>query len=449
MSDQNDDGVSPPEETPASRSVASHPEPIAQPLLVAPTALRDFNTLSLDLVAVACLQLPDMLFEFDSSFPTPGLAATLKQIHPLRNTHKNIRGQLPSLSIFGHADPSGDDNYNKQLSGRRAMAIYGVLTRDTKLWDFLFDNPHGGDDWKAKNVQAIMRSELKASANTPRTQLVRQYMGLLSPEPLEKTEFIGKGVDPKGKADFQGCGEFNPVLLLSTEESKSLPKSKRDEENSINRRVIIFLFRAGMAVNPKLWPCPRALEGTGDCRRRFFAPPKDGELRRKPGLDRREFSQTSDTFACRFYDRVARLSPCEGATALVAFRYAVQLGAEFPWTSNVSIRFTSEDASHVVEISGANAITTDTSRTFRFPNFRRGVRYRAEVFEDKLVVGMFGLADISAIQSPSIEVDLVPIAVPEGPAPPEGRGGTEIPIPSPTDEPTRNIPASELTQGLV
>jgi hypothetical protein len=299
-------------DTPApAGTVASHPERLAQPFLVAPTTEKDFNTLSLDLVAVACLQLPDILFEFDSSFPNPGVAAMLKEVPPLRQKHKNAKGQLPPLSVFGHADPSGDDDYNKQLSGRRAMAIYGVLTRDMKLWDFLFDNPHGGDDWKSKNVVSTMRSALGEPAGKPRQELVQAYMKLLSPEPLQKSDFIGQGGDAKGKADFQGCSEFNPLLLLSTKENETLPKAKRNEENVSNRRVIIFMFRAGMKVNPKLWPCPTALAGTADCFKRFFGPPKTGNERRKPGPERREFAKTLDTFACRFYDRVARLSPCE------------------------------------------------------------------------------------------------------------------------------------------
>ncbi|MGZ5136265.1 MAG: OmpA family protein, partial [Burkholderiales bacterium] len=318
MSDQDQDQGDNPTEavgtvdaTAQTGTVASHPERLVQPFLVAPTTEKDFNTLSLDLVAVACVQLPDILFEFDSSFPNPSVAAMLKQVPPLRQKHKNAKGQLPPLSIFGHADPSGDDDYNKQLSGRRAMAIYGVLTRDFKLWDFLFDNPHGGDNWKSKNVLATMRSVLGEPAGKPRRELVQAYMNLLSPEPLQKSEFIGQGGDAKGKADFQGCSEFNPLLLLSTKEIETLPKAKRNEENASNRRVIIFLFRAGMKVNPKLWPCPTALAGTADCFKRFFGPPKTGNERRKPGPERREFAKTLDTFACRFYDRVARLSPCE------------------------------------------------------------------------------------------------------------------------------------------
>src|SRR5262245_56058603 len=290
---------------------ASHPERAVQPFLVAPTTGDDFNTFSLDIDAVACVQLRDILFEFDSSFPTPNVAQMLKELPGLRDKNKNDRGQFPPMSIFGHADPAGEDAYNKQLSGRRAMAIFSVLTRDLTLWNFLFDNAFGGDDWKAKNVLASMRSALGAPASQPRQDLSKAYMQLLSPTQFQKSDFLGQGKDAKGKADFQGCSEFNPLMLLSIKENQSLTRAKRNEENAGNRRVVIFLFRAGMKVNAATWPCPTALAGTAECEKRFFGPPKTGNLRRKPGAERREFAKTEDTFACRFYDRVARLSPCE------------------------------------------------------------------------------------------------------------------------------------------
>lgn len=304
--DGSADGV----DAPAGR-FAAHPLRLAQPFLVAPTTGAAFNTLSLDLVAVACVQLPDILFEFDSSFPVPSVAAMLQAVGPLRRANVNAAGQLPPLSVFGHADPTGDDGYNKLLSGRRAMAIYGVLTRDTALWDFLFDHAHGGDDWKAKKVLATMAAALGRPAGTSRAVLVPAYMEMLAPEALAKGEFLGQGADPKGKADFQGCSEFNPLELLSVDENRTLSKAQRNAENASNRRVIIFLFRGGTKVDPGRWPCPRALEGIDGCRKRFFAPPNSGDQRRQPGGERRRFAVAQDTFACRFYDRIARLSPCE------------------------------------------------------------------------------------------------------------------------------------------
>ena len=66
---------------------------------------------------------------------------------------------FPPLSIFGHADPVGNDDYNKQLSGRRATAIYGLLTRDTHLWEELYSHSFGNDKWGVKAIQ-IMLAEL-------------------------------------------------------------------------------------------------------------------------------------------------------------------------------------------------------------------------------------------------------------------------------------------------
>ena len=131
---------------------------------------------------------------------------------------------------------------------------------------------------------------------------------------LPKERFLGHGEDPAGKADFQGCGEFNPMLIFSQAEedafSQAKDKSDRNTENAKNRRVMVLLFRKGTRVTPSKWPCPRAKEEAAGCRKRFWS---DGEDRRSGHLadERREFEKTQDTFACRFYDRLANLSPCE------------------------------------------------------------------------------------------------------------------------------------------
>src|SRR5262249_54111571 len=67
-------------------------------------------------------------------------------------------------------------------------------------------------------------------------------------------------------------------------------------------------FAPGRRVNPAAWPCPRAKEGVAACRKRFFP---DGEVRRNPQGGRREFDDTKDTFACRFYQLITDDSPCE------------------------------------------------------------------------------------------------------------------------------------------
>jgi len=136
--------------------------------------------------------------------------------------------------------------------------------------------------------------------------------GTGQPFVVPKSGFLARGADPQGKGDFQGCGEFNPILLFSQEENKALGepdrKAERDLENAPNRRVVVFLFRPDSKVTAAKWPCPRATETTAGCRKRFWS---DGEKRRTPTAERRHYEDSQDTFACRFYDRIARGSPCE------------------------------------------------------------------------------------------------------------------------------------------
>ena len=61
------------------------------------------------------------------------------------------------LAVFGHADPVGRDSYNKTLSGRRALAVYAVLTRDVELWEQkLYKQPFGGDRWGERENQIML-----------------------------------------------------------------------------------------------------------------------------------------------------------------------------------------------------------------------------------------------------------------------------------------------------
>jgi len=148
-----------------------------------------------------------------------------------------------------------------------------------------------------------------------RAKLFAAYMLYLWPSKIAPTDFSAKGADPGLKGDVQGCGEFNPIMVFSKSELASLPKDRRDEENSANRRVMVLLFRPGSVVPPDKWPCPKIGEGTAGCKKRFWS---DGEKRRSNQALRREFPITKDTLACRFYDRMVSSSPCEGVVPDVA-----------------------------------------------------------------------------------------------------------------------------------
>ncbi len=314
-----------------------------QTVLVAPATKSEKNTLRLPLEPIGCWRLDDPRFHFDSSFITPAAReefAALGQLHQL----------LPDapISVFGHADPVGNDEYNKRLSGRRAEAVYAVITRNAAMWEALYSQPHGEDHWRTREIQTILAAlgydtgpidgiqgpittaairnfqkdhELLAdgiAGPITRKQLFLSYMDHLctgddgATFSIRPTGFLGRGADPKGKADYQGCGEFNPVLLFSAAENTAFQapsqREARNQENTPNRRIVVYFFRANVETPPKKWPCPRTNEGTALCKTRLYA---DSAQRRSFQAERREWAQTHDTFACRFYQRLIMDSACE------------------------------------------------------------------------------------------------------------------------------------------
>jgi hypothetical protein len=326
-------------------------QPGAAPLTVfaAPSTGDEFNTIGERLVPKGCFKVEDLLFDFASSFIRPEIAPHLRRLVELRNEHKvknpkTGKDVFPPLSVFGHADPTGDDMTNKVLSGRRATAFYALLVRDVDLWNELFTKSVGKDDWGTRSIQTMLshvqapigidgdagpetRGAIKtfqSSKSLPpdgvanpatRKALFRAYMdAICGPELLldKKTDFLAQNQDAGGKGDRQGCSEFNPLLLFSKQEAAAFDakadKTQRDEENGINRRVMVLLFQPGRRVNPAAWPCPRVSEGVSVCKKRFFP---DGDVRRGFQAQRRQFEDTRDTFACRFYQVIADDSPCE------------------------------------------------------------------------------------------------------------------------------------------
>ncbi|MBI1926570.1 peptidoglycan-binding protein [Candidatus Poribacteria bacterium] len=328
---------------------AKHPPQQTHPVLVGPSTSGEFNTIKAALLPIACWRVDDIRFEFDSSFVKPDISAEMTLLAKLVREHPGA-----PASVFGHADPVGNDDYNKKLSGRRAAAIYGMLTRNTEIWEDIysqsgeFTSPLSSDNWGLKVIQTILqdlgyspgpmggvmgsqtREAVKAFQRDndlsddgdpgPQTRAVLflKYMDKHcrdendQPFKLERTDFLAQGADPAGKGDYQGCSEFNPVLMFSQEENERFRQARdhteRNAANAPNRRVDVFLFRPGSRVSAERWPCPRAKDGVERCIKRFWS---DAERRRSFQAERREQERTRDTFACRFYDRIAGGSPCE------------------------------------------------------------------------------------------------------------------------------------------
>jgi outer membrane protein OmpA-like peptidoglycan-associated protein len=344
-----------------------HASPDSLKFHVGPSTSNEFNTARLQLIPIACFRIDDMRFKFDSSFVLPETQSELTEFLALRKSDLRVDGA--PISIFGHADPSfqgnfelgsstqqSGDDYNKVLSGRRAIAIYALLVRDPSFWNTLYSNHLGRDLWGEDSIRIILDSLDQESGSAgqqsqsqssrsgsssqsssdsardarvrdiandsgQRQQLFLKYMNLLCGElKLEKgKDFLARGAGPDQKGDVQGCSRFNPLLLFSQEkeaEFKSADQNKnqavlatRNAGNAPNRRVMIFVFRKGSQVLSAKWPCPSYKEGVAGCKKRFFS---NGDARRAthaPNVDS-NFEQTHDTFACRFYQRISEGSPC-------------------------------------------------------------------------------------------------------------------------------------------
>ena len=329
---------------------ATHPLEIDFPRRVATAQPDDekHNTIKDLLIVVGCCTVPDHHFDFDSSFVRPDAKGAMIKLAQLRedlteppdpnampdpNAPGGPAGRPPPLSVFGHADPVGNDDYNSELSRRRASAIYGMLVRDASLWEFLFDHGFGGDQWGKKQVVTMQETLGQTPSTTgvlnkaDRKALILAYMDVVCvkvdkdqkevPFVLDKkNDFLARGKDPHAKGDVQGCSEFNPTLILSEDKMKDFEKRNdkegRNAANEKNRRVISFLFKPGSQIDPKVWPCPHVRDGNAVavCKERFWS---DHLRRRKADKSKdREFKKTGDTFACRFYHGIAQMSPCEG-----------------------------------------------------------------------------------------------------------------------------------------
>jgi hypothetical protein len=400
-------------------STAVHPRRLELPFLVAPipapTKGKNFNLIREPLITIGCMHLPHHHFEFDSSFVGPDSESRFTKFSKLMKLlqAQDPEKRMPPISVFGHADPTGRDEYNGPLSGRRALAVYGILTRNVKLWGKLHDTPFSGDTWGNKVIRRILSTGLRVDGaieppfftgpidgETPaekqqiekdtqeaikayksargikpengvldketRKQLFLEYMNTIchdeAGDPFilnEETDFVCRNKDSKThKGDVQGCGEFNPIFLLSKAEedlfnSKKEFKEARDQMYARDRRVVVFIFKHGTELTPEKWPCPIAAITGGEynqkaCEKRFWS---DGmKHRRVAGDDQRTFGkdmdlavfdadgnvttddegfvqfrkveETGNTMACRFYHGFAVHSPCEAGLKewIVRFR---------------------------------------------------------------------------------------------------------------------------------
>ena len=235
-------------------------------------------------------------------------------------TEAEARERLDKALEPSETEAGTDADVHYQLTDYGLDITQRKMNLDTRT-AAIVDPPDGvmGDETRTaiRDFQTANGLSVDGSAG-PKTRkvLFRAYMdALCGPDLLldKAADFLAQDKDGGGgKGDFQGCSEFNPLRVFSKSETAvfagQADHTSRNQENAPNRRVVALLFAPGRRVNPAVWPCPRAKEGTAACKKRFFP---DAAVRRSPQTDRREFEDTKDTFACRFYQIISDDSPCE------------------------------------------------------------------------------------------------------------------------------------------
>jgi outer membrane protein OmpA-like peptidoglycan-associated protein len=322
-------------------------------LRIVPTTGETVNTVAVETwpSPTACVRLEHGRFAFDSSFPHPSLANELSRLFAVRSPSD---AQGDKLAVFGHADPIGDEAYNKTLAGRRARAVYALLTREPATWDALHQDASHGDRWGIESLYTCLaalgyepgppsaratdafhaavrafkadhglHADPQVDRDT-RLALFGAYMDCLTGNEAgtgrayAASDFVGEGREPRLRGAVQGCGERNPAMVLSEDETKELaPDSRRDERihtQRVNRRVLIFLFRPSDVESMSLWECPSADAGPDGCAKAAWS---NRDERLAPAAKRRLVNRHGKTFGCKFYDWIARLSPCEALRVTV------------------------------------------------------------------------------------------------------------------------------------
>jgi len=276
-------------------------------------------------------------FGFDSSFVLPSAAGKIAEFKKTLASHAGA-----AVAVFGHADPTGDDDCNKRLSGRRAFAVFCLLAGNAKGWGELAKGADG-DKWDLRATQTML-AHLKDKAGTiyyagtvdgrsgPKTEngiksfqkdhglkpdgivgpltrdkLHETYIASLCATPIPDADFLGDPKDPKRQWACIGCGEANPVLVFSKADDDKFrlaqDKTGRDAKNAPNRRATVMLFPPGTKGPGKAtFPCPAWNDGATKCKAQFL---DDADKRRNPSDAERTWEKDKDTFACGFYAEIS------------------------------------------------------------------------------------------------------------------------------------------------
>lgn len=415
-------------------------------LRVAPTdSSSAFNAIRIPLIPVACWRLNDPAFAFDSSLVLPTFRdelsrlAALVQANPecpaalfghcdpagsddLNKTLSDRRAiavyalltRQPPLWEDLYSNPKVGDTWGTRAIQTMLSAVVGRTTDDQGN-PLPPDSPYYAGDIDGKygpETTAAVKSfqgdaGLAADGDAgPKTRkvLFGSYMDVLctssqtdsngsaggasptaQPFRMQPSDFLGgTGAGPGDlpKMALQGCSRFNPVVLLTKDEMQGRDQTTRNADDAPNRRVLMFLFGKGTKVDSGAWPCPKVKDSPDACKAQFWP---DGDQRRQNSDARRLYKETRDTMACRFYDRFARRSPCEGAPKPSKVVWIVQV----PSWSFGTVQLVVYDTSHQIVAQypqSEAAVLRDSWLSFDFSNLDKNASLTVELHCDDVCV---------------------------------------------------------------
>jgi outer membrane protein OmpA-like peptidoglycan-associated protein len=363
-----------------------------------------------------CSEIPGAHFAFGRSFVLRAGLETLAGI-----AEEIIGEEDRKAMVFGHTDKSGPAQLNKELSERRAKAIYALFAQDDAAWEELWMGSKDGPNWKEKwgpyetkhmlNTlgvcdrddnplaendlldqaygQAVKRFQRGDYPDKPdeqdplpetgkldkatRKQLFLAYAKTVSRKPVPKDK-----LSKVGSAPYMGCGLFNPLSV-----------TVKDAES---RRTVVFVY--DVAAEPQNLPCK--LRDMGPCKSNCGPAPTQPDPDGKP------------PYRCAIYKKVAASCPCNGGADL-----SHDLVVRLPFTLDIVNSF-----NHVLVVesddgtikrtatlkSDARAVNDDESEVY-FPDLppAHSYRMRAEGVDSPYQV--FAYTPFEQLRTLSIALD--------------------------------------------
>ncbi|HEY3246396.1 MAG TPA: peptidoglycan-binding protein [Phycisphaerae bacterium] len=281
------------------------------------THVIEVRKLSTDKNLHECICVPGLTFAFDKSFIRPSVVEHMHKLDAALQRFPDAK-----LIVFGHTDRVGSEQYNKELSERRAKSAYAFVTDQPDIWEELFQQ----ENWGTAVIQDILRDlghdpgPSDGVAGDQTQAAIKDFQA--EHPPLAVDGVAGKATRRElflaymtGKHDvkvtdaqfvapkFMGCGEFNPAV-----EPNAAELANKAPGNEPNRRVIFYLFKRA----PKSIPCK--LKVLGPCKTEI----------NKPG------PRNNVLHTCAFYDGISRQCHCEERVEEFSIRLFDWLGNALP-----------------------------------------------------------------------------------------------------------------------